>query len=189
MIPKNRKSGRIALSVVCIVSVVLLGGGWFHQALSQGQTRAQCNACCEKQGLDEYYAEDCRLKCFRNHDHCTGKKAGPTAESVKPAAPQPEPKKPPEPPREPRRVREQPPPTRRPPAPPFNWPGTLMLSPGNEWQAAAQILSANGIPPQHPNHVRAAQSIQGLLMQFGRANPQGGDLPTEELERIIRQYR
>ncbi len=182
-----------SLSAVCVVSLMLIGGGWWNMAWSQGRSRAECNACCEKSGLDDYYTEDCKLKCFRNHDHCTGKKAGPAADSVKPAEPkpQPEPSRPAPPTREQRRVREQPPPAPRrpPPAPPFRWPETLVLSPGNEFQSAAQILAANGIPQQHPNHIRAAQHIQGLLMQFGRANPQGGDLPTEELERIIRQYR
>jgi len=34
------------------------------------QSRDDCNKCCERSFDDEYYRDQCRLKCFRNADHC-----------------------------------------------------------------------------------------------------------------------
>jgi len=63
------------------------------------------------------------------------------------------------------------------------------MAPGREADAAAQILSLNGIPPQHPNFPRALPVVQNILVEFARANPTGGSLPTAQLERVIRQFR
>lgn len=128
------------------------------------QTRQQCNECCKKMGYDEYYLEQCRLRCFRNPDHCKG-------DAVK-AAPEPKPKPKPQK----KRVR-------------FRWPKPLNLTPGREWEAAAQILALNGLSPGHPNYQRALTNIQNVLVEFVRNNPSGGRLPTASLERILRKNR
>ena len=39
------------------------------------QTRDQCEKCCRSSTQDEYYSEQCRLKCFRNPDHCVDQKS------------------------------------------------------------------------------------------------------------------
>jgi hypothetical protein len=183
----NHEMGKISF-LVC--AAMLLVGVLENPALSQqGQTREECNACCDRSGLDEYYTDQCKLKCFRNHDHCTGKKGAPPPAAARPPAPQ-QPRRPTTEASEPRPQRPaQPAPPRRPAAPPFMWPESIVLSPGNEAQVADQILAANGIPRQHPNYVKAMQNIQGILIAFGRANPQGGNLPADELERVITQYR
>jgi hypothetical protein len=62
-----------------------------------------------------------------------------------------------------------------------------VLSPGREWEAAGQILAANGIPPQHPNFTAGMKAIEGVLTDFARRNPGGGDLPVDQLERILAQ--
>lgn|GEM_PF-1230059 len=169
------------------------------------QTRDQCRKCCEGKGFDDYYLEQCKLKCFRSPDHCADAKAAPAPsterEAVRPAPAERPPAVEPRPPStEPRPAVRQPapPPSTEPPAPrreaaprgaPFSWPGQLSLTPGKEWEAAGQILSANGIPPQHPNAQRALQAIEAVLVDFARRNPQGGQLPTAALEQIIRQNR
>ena len=53
------------------------------------QTKEECQRCCEKQDLDEYYLEQCRVKCFRNPDHCIDRGA-----SAKPAPPNGRPRNP-----------------------------------------------------------------------------------------------
>lgn len=164
------------------------------------QTRDQCRKCCEGKGLDEYYLEQCKLKCFRSPDHCLDTKAAPKPEAKEP--PQPAPAERPraaEPPRPavrqpaPPTVQEAPPPRREPaPAPrgaPFTWPSPLNLTPGREWEAAGQILTANGMTPQHPNFQRALRAVEAVLIDFARSNPQGGQLPTAALEQILRQNR
>jgi hypothetical protein len=113
-------------------------------------------------GYDEYYLEQCRLRCFRNPDHCKG--------SAVKAAPEPE-KKP-----QPKRAK-------------FRWPQPLNLTPGKEWEAAAQILALNGIAPGHRNYQKALTSIQNILVDFVRKNPSGGKLPTARLERVLRRNR
>ena len=69
--------------------------GHFSSSAALGlQTREECDKCCQHQGFDEYYTEQCRLKCFRNHDHCVGQKSmrTPAAKpSVQAPAPQPPP--------------------------------------------------------------------------------------------------
>ncbi|MEW6532848.1 MAG: hypothetical protein AB1473_18605 [Thermodesulfobacteriota bacterium] len=34
------------------------------------QSREDCNKCCERSFEDEYFRDQCQLKCFRNADHC-----------------------------------------------------------------------------------------------------------------------
>jgi hypothetical protein len=126
------------------------------------QTRQQCNECCKKMGYDEYYLEQCRLRCFRNPNHCKG--------NAVTAAPEPTKK-----------------PQQRRPA--FRWPQPLNLTPGQEWEAAAQIVALNGISRGHPNYQEALTSIQNVLVEFVRKNPSGGKLPTARLERILRKNR
>ncbi len=162
------------------------------------QTREQCNKCCKSTIEDEYYEEQCVLKCFRNHDHCTdakGAKATERAEAVKPEkekpAPQPratQPSQPAQNPRESDSTRPAPP-QHKEVRQPFKWPNPLNVVPGKEWEAAGQILIVNGIPPQHPNHQAALKAIEGVLVNFARANPSGGRLPTGQLERILKQYK
>lgn len=166
------------------------------------QTRDQCRECCRSQGLDEYYTDQCILKCFRNSDHCQAKpsrealppKPEPRERVAEPAPQNPQPAPPPQP------LAVQPPQDRpvpaakpRPaPAPAqsgFNWPNPLNLVPGKEIEAAGQILAANGVMPQHPQFQAAAQAIEQVLVNFARSNPSGGKLPTAQLEQILRQLR
>lgn len=133
------------------------------------QTREECNKCCEERGQDEYYTEQCKLKCFRDHDFCKQEEVF-----------KPEPKDPPKPkPKRPAR-----------PAPRgFNLPDQLTLTPGKEWEAAAKILSANGIGLNHPNRTRALKGLEAVLIEFVRNNPQGGRLPAEPVRRVLRAFK
>jgi|GEM_PF-892783 len=165
------------------------------------QTRAECNKCCQEIFSDDYYLERCKLKCFRDATHCSGLRASrpspgesdqrdqrrPPAERqvVRPETPsgaKPEAAGPQEP--QPRR-RDRTAPRQV----PFVWPDTLVLNPGREWEASGQILAANGISPQHPNYTPALKAIEQVLINFARVNPGGGELPTDQLEQIIRQAR
>jgi hypothetical protein len=136
------------------------------------QTRDQCEACCKNAGYDEYYAEQCRLKCFRHPDHCSAA----SSHREPPPVATPRPTEEPAPPPPPRQSK-------------FVWPNPLSLVPGKEWEAAAQILALNGIPQQHPNYQAALRNVQGVLMDFVRKNPTGGRLPTSQLERVLRPLR
>ena len=71
----------------------------------------------------------------------------------------------------------------------FRYPNPLNLVPGKEFEAAGQILAVNGIPPQHPQYAAGLKAVEQVLVQFARANPSGGRLPTAQLERILRQLR
>ncbi len=142
----------------------------FHFAATAAyceQSRAECRRCCEKKGLDEYYTDQCKLKCFRNPDHCTG-----GGETVRQA------------PREKKTAR-----SRRSRRSAFRWPNPLNLTPGNEWEAAAEILSMNGITPRHPNAAPALEAVEAILKDFVRTHPQGGSLPTAQVRRIIKKYK
>jgi len=132
-----------------------------------GQTREQCNECCGKMGYDKYYAEQCRLQCFRTPDHCLKSAAKPVQTPKKKAPGKKAPK---------RRVK-------------FQWPQPLNLTPGKEWEAAGQILVLNGIGNTHPNYFVALRNVEVVLKEFVRANPAGGALPTAALERILKQYK
>lgn len=183
----------IGLLLLLAVLSVLVASSY-----SWAQTREECNKCCKEMFSDEYYAEQCRLKCFRNPAHCAGLKPSrttaptrdqpeqqvPPREVVKPEVSQPRPES--RPPQD-TTVQRPAPPQRRPPA--FRWPETLVLTPGREWEAAGQILAANGIPPQHPNFTAGMKAIEEVLTDFARRNPGGGDLPVEQLERILGQLR
>lgn len=188
--------------------MLLLGLVMTPLASAQGeQTRDQCRKCCETKGFDEFYLEQCKLKCFRTPDHCVDSKAGAPAPAAKQAAPPTAGEQPPAAERRPPAVREAPPaPARQmqPPgateAPPprreakprpgaFTWPSPLNLTPGREWEAAGQILAVNGMAQQHPNYQRALRAVEAVLINFARNNPQGGQLPTGELEQILRQNR
>lgn len=188
-----------------------------HTAALSAQSRDECHKCCESQGYDEYYLDQCKLQCFRNPEHCTGGKSGAgtktqAAPAAKPPAPaQIAPQESPPPPRQPAPAipqqpreqppavqptyREQPPAAQRPPAhrqsarAPFQWPNPLTLVPGRESDAAAQIIVLNGIPPQHPNFQAAVGAVTAVLIDFARNNPGGGALPTTQLEQIIKQFR
>ncbi|MFH1117503.1 MAG: hypothetical protein V1792_26585 [Pseudomonadota bacterium] len=151
---------------IAIVPVV------FHFAAASAyceQTKEECRRCCEQKGLDEYYTDQCKLKCFRSPDHCTG-----GGEAVR-EAPAPQEQKTP---RKPRARSSE-----------FRWPNPLNLTPGKEWEAAAEILSMNGITPQHPNAAPALQAVEAILQDFVRNNPQGGSLPTAQVRQIIKRYK
>jgi hypothetical protein len=151
----------------------------FESAAVGAQTREQCNKCCQAQNADEYYAEQCKLKCFRNPDHCMEQKSNrkhvpppPTAEA---------------PPRQPAPSAEAP--KHRPKRTTFRLPNPLNLTPGRESDAAAQILALNGIQPQHPRYAAALQAMTNVLVNFARAHPSGGKLPVAQLENVLQQIR
>ncbi len=126
------------------------------------------------QDTTRYYTEQCKLKCFRNHDHCEGK----GAKQAKQATPEPaakEPEKAHAKPKE-REIR-------------LAWPNPLNLVPGKEREAAAQILAVNGVSQQHPFYNDALKDLQAVLVNFARSHPQGGKLPTTQLKRILRQLK
>ncbi len=153
----------------------------FGSAALGAQTREQCDKCCQGQSSDEYYTEQCKLRCFRNPDHCMDQKS-----MRKPAAPPPPAAE--APPRQPAPSAEAPP-RQQPQRPAFRLPDPLNLSPGRERDAAAQILALNGVMPQHPQYAAALQAIENVLVSFARANPSGGKLPKAQLENILRQLR
>lgn len=177
---------RMAL-IISILAIVVVDDSACQ--VSSKQTREQCDECCNNSGYDEYYAEQCRLKCFRNHDHCIGTK-GATVEKQAPPRDEPQPSTRREPVRQEPQVQS----TEREPKPRVErpqlvWPNPLNLVPGREVEAAAHILILNGIPPQHPNYTMALRAIQDVLVNFARNNPTGGALPTAQLERIISQLK
>jgi hypothetical protein len=150
-------------------------------AALSAQTREQCDKCCQAQSSDEYYAEQCKLRCFRNPDYCMDQKS-----MRKPAPPPPPAAE--APPRQPAPTAEAPP-RQQPQRSAFQWPNPLNLAPGREREAAAQILAVNGILPQHPQYAAGLQAVENVLVNFARANPSGGKLPTAQLENILRQLR
>jgi len=212
---KSDNNGLIALFFVFILltaSCCVLPG---FSVASGDQTREQCERCCRTAGHEDYYLEQCRLKCFRNPDHCIDRKTGGTAQEGRAPSEQapreavrraPAESPVPAPGRE-RTTRTTPPAAGAPPSgtagaapsgqPPSRssdsvqlvWPSPLNLTPGRESEAAAQILALNGIPSQHPGYPTALMAIQNVLANFARTNPGGGKLPTGELARIIMQYK
>lgn len=158
----------VSTPVLLIFLATLLSIHFSEFSAYAKQTKEECRKCCEGKGYDEYFREQCKLKCFRDPDHCIDKRS-----SVKPS--------------------ESPPPKaskrKRSPRSEFRWPRPLNLTPGQEWEAAAKILSLNGITPQHPNAANALQAVESILIEFVRTHPQGGSLPTTQLEQVIRRYR
>ncbi len=171
------------------VALILLCGS-IHSPAYARQTREQCNRCCTASHEDEYYREQCKLRCFRDHDSCTDSGAQGKKKSSTTA---PEHRKPPE------RVKRldtqrspekhadaaRPSPKQR----AFHFPNPLNLTPGREAAVAGELTTLNGIPPHHPNHVTAAQAIERVLIRFVKTHPTGGRLPTTQLEAIITKYR
>lgn len=160
-----------------------------HLSLTHSQqTREQCYECCAGSGLDEYYTEQCRLKCFRNPDHCmkTAAKEPSAKPQTKPVAEKPQRTQPVE---QPPALNQEQPVRPQPRRAEFVWPNPLNLVPGREFEAAGQILALNGIGPGHPNHTVAMRAVEQVLIDFGRNNPAGGALPTSTLERLVGQFR
>ncbi len=196
---RERRSWNALRAFLCVAAstIFLLATA---ATASFGQTRAECNKCCQEMFTDEYYVEQCKLKCFRDTGHCNVLRAargsGPRSDRQQPQpsvdrqAAKPEAPSSAQPPAaEPPRERPQLPERTATRHAPFVWPETLVLNPGREWEAAGQILAANGIPPQHPNYTPALKAIEQVLIDFARTNPGGGELPTDQLERIIKQAR
>jgi len=178
MVRRRYAAGRGALVAAGLLALILVAGGDSHAP--GAQSRQECNKCCERKGFDEFFLEECKLKCFKNPEHCVDGGRS----STRPT-PEPEPAQPTQPaqPAQPTQPSQSRPRTE------FRWPQPLSLTPGNEWEAAAQILSLNGITPQHPNALPALQAVEAVLLEFVRSNPSGGRLPTEQLEQIIRRFR
>ncbi|MGO9120918.1 MAG: hypothetical protein ACLQPD_25325 [Desulfomonilaceae bacterium] len=63
-----------ALFFLCISALIIFSP--VPPAFS-AQTRDQCEKCCRSSTQDEYYSEQCKLKCFRNPDHCADQKSKP----------------------------------------------------------------------------------------------------------------
>lgn len=169
--PAQRRSAPSALVLVCSIALVLTGFS-SSPALSS-QSRDQCEKCCKSKETDEYYLDQCRLKCYRAPNHCAAKGSEERAEQ--PSAAPAQVRKPVAKPRPARKA--------------FQYPNPLRLVPGKEWEAAGLILTLNGIPPQHPNHGKAMQSMVAVLTDFVKRNPQGGSLPTTALERIVKKFK
>jgi hypothetical protein len=125
--------------------------------------------------------EQCNLKCFRNRDHCMDKGAPAPDSAEEPGA------SPPQERRRPPAAERKPPPAREKLS--FNWPDPLTLIEGKEWQAAAQILALNGFTTAHPNYRAALQALEGILVDFVRGNPSGGQIPRGPLEAVLIRYR
>lgn len=156
-------------------SIVLVAAGFACSAALGSQTREQCEKCCQSKETDEYYLEQCKLKCFRAPDHCQGR--GAEERTVRPT-----PKPAPAPERKPA-AKPQPAPSA------LKYPNPLRIVPGKEWEAASLILTLNGIPPQHRNHQEAMKSMIAVLLDFVKRHPQGGQLPTSALEAIVKKFR
>jgi hypothetical protein len=167
------------------------------------QTKEQCRDCCSKLGLDEYYTEQCKLKCFRNPESCARSRqpteqAGPPRD-VPRRPPQEDaaeipglrPQRPPDPgpPQAPGQDQGPPKRERSQRQPAFTFPNPLDLTAGREWEAAAQIVGINGLGPGHPNLQAAVKSVEQLLINFARNNPSGGKLPVAELQNILKAFR
>jgi len=171
-------AGILIFSLLLAVVLIHVSGS----ATLSAQTRDQCDRCCQGQGLDEYYTEQCKLRCFRNPDSCTEQKATRTPAATPPPAVE-------APQRQPAPAAEAARPQPQPPRRAFRLPDPLNLSPGRERDAAAQILALNGVLPQHPQYAAALQAIENVLVNFARSNPSGGKLPKAQLENILRQLR
>ena len=110
------------------------------QALAE-QSVEQCRKCCEESVQDEYYREQCRLKCFRNPDYCS--RRGRSTEAKPEAKPEPKPKRK----KHVKKRSHKPRRKARTRTVKLRWPNPLNLTPGKEIEAAARILQANGINP------------------------------------------
>ncbi len=175
------------IPALLLLSMILMAMDGHLTLTHSQQTREQCYECCAGSGLDEYYTEQCRLKCFRNPDHCMKTAAKePVIRPQTKAAEKPQRTQPVE--QSPALNQEQPvrPQPRR---AEFVWPNPLNLVPGREFEAAGQILALNGIGPSHPNYTTAMRAVEQVLIDFGRNNPSGGALPTSVLERLVGQLR
>jgi hypothetical protein len=173
----------VDFQIKVLIFAVFLAFSFLHMLGSSAlsaQTREQCDKCCQAQSADEYYTEQCKLRCFRNPDHCMDQK------SMRKPAPAPPPSAE-APPRQPAPSAEAP--REQPKRPAFRLPDPLNLTPGRERDAAAQILAINGISPQHLQYAAGLQAIENVLVNFARANPSGGKLPKAQLENILRQLR
>ncbi len=196
--PRLTFSSLLTATILLVAVAIFVGAVTPEYCLAQ--TRAECNKCCQEMFSDDYYVEQCKLKCFRDANYCNSlrasKPAGGRSEQHTQQAPverqiaRPEPPTTTRPQAVPSQETQQRRVERTPPRQaPFVWPETLVLNPGREWEAAGQILAANGIPPQHPNYTPALKAIEQVLVDFARTNPGGGELPTDQLERIIGQAR
>jgi hypothetical protein len=142
------------------------------------QTKEECRACCDGMGFDDYYLEQCKLKCYRNPDHCKGGKVKdppPVAKKKKTIKKKKKKKK------KKKRIRRK--------KITLRFPSPLSITPGEEWKTAVEILVINGITSRNRNFVAAVQSVERVLADFTLNNPQGGQLPTTQLEQIIVKYK
>lgn len=151
----------------CLAVIVLLSiSAQFAEA---AQTREECDRCCERQGYDDYFTEQCKLKCFRDPSHCGG---GTSIKSAKPKKKKATKKK---------RKRRQ--------RITLRFPSPLNITPGEEWKSAVEICVINGITSSNRNFAAAVQGVEQILIDFAKNNPSGGNLPTTKLERIIVRYK
>ena len=143
------------------------------------QTKKQCNRCCEKQYEgDQFSIDQCKLKCYRNTDHCILEKTSPPVATI-------EEKK-----KEEKKVTKPKKPRRRKKTKTITlkWPDPLNLIPQQEVLAAAEILRVNGISMDNPHYAQALYEVTAILIQFRIEHPQGGDLPTEALKNVLIKY-
>ena len=144
------------------------------------QSKEQCKRCCEKQYEgDQFSIDQCKLKCFRNTDHCILEKS---------SAPEARVEEDQEKKKKPAKKKKQRKKRRRTKTITLKWPDPLNLMPQQEVVAAAQILEINGLSMQNPNYGQALYEVTAILIQFRVDNPQGGDLPTEALKNVLIKY-
>jgi hypothetical protein len=148
-------------------------------SVSAAQTKNQCQRCCDNKYEDEYYAERCRLECHRDPDHCKGHQEAPKKKQ------KPEVKKKRKKPK--RATRRKP--KKKKKTVTLRFPNPLNIIPGEEWRTAVELVVLNGITSRHPKFVQAVEQVERILISFRVNNPQGGELPTEALERVIVKYK
>jgi hypothetical protein len=149
-----------ALFLLCISALIIFSP--VPPAFS-AQTRDQCENCCRSSSQDEYYSEQCRLKCFRNPDHCADQKSKPDdREEITSPSPTPRP-----------RVR---PPTVAPgPTPPRvsgaapSAPGTMGPPPGGQFTPGPPATAQR--PPAPPAQPQGAAPPGGMTP--GHASQRG----------------
>jgi hypothetical protein len=155
----------MTLVFLCVSAIILLA---MPQSFAS-QTRDQCEKCCKSSIQDEYYSEQCRLKCFRNPDHCTSRKS---KHEVREESAPPSPAYGAPPPRRPvvapgstpPRVSGPPPTVPGPTGPPMGPPGTVGAPPGGRVMTGPPATAQRPPTGASPGMTPRQASQQGMLV-------------------------